>query len=698
MPARKTKTTERARRPARAARQPVAFDPSRPHFGRVEDEKFVAREVDRVLGYLPHPIFGATAFPIRDSGAGKVVLLYKFLEAQCGGVFPIHTQTIGDCESHGWSLAIDLVKATQIQAGAREEFTGQTATEIIYAGSRVEIGKGQCGTQDGSVGAWAAQFAHDYGTLIRAKYPSLDLTTYSGTLAQKLGRPRVGVPDDLEPLAREHPVKTTSLISIYEEARDAIANGYAIAVSSTIGFQMRRDQDGFARPEGKWPHCFPPEVLVDGPRPRPIGTVRTGSIVYGAEGSARTVNEKHERWFEGDLHRVKVQGLPVIPVSDEHPFLVYRPDAAIVGWRRELPALDDDRLSADGRATLAVATARRSGFAYVPAADLVKGDYLCVPKIPAAAPLAPEWPPHERCATLLGRLAPSALLAWWFGLYAADGTAARHHRIGFTLSPGDDIVRCVTGFRALGIEPRVEDYSTYVRIIGDHAALAEAMYSWFGGGEADEKRLPPWLLTWDLAEVLAGYQHGDGGVGKQRGLPFNYVNTTSRALHIQFFRIIATLGHYPMSHTTRPDRPGAFSNAKTGYRIDWRDEPRRKAGRHVGDFYVLPIKSVNGKAYSGPLHNLGVEDVCSYIAGGVAVHNCMCFAGVDDSFRRPGLLCVNSWGPDWISGSTRLDQPAGSFWVDADVVNAMLRMQDSFAPSGYVGYPRQVDKLDYMLI
>lgn len=332
MPSRKTKDPAGpGRRPGRATRRPAAFDPNNPLFGRVEDERFLAREVDRVLGYLPHPIFGAAAYPIRDSGAGKVVLLYKFLEAQCGGRFPVHTQTIGDCEGHGWGLSIDLVKAAQIAAGAAEEFTGETATEVLYAGSRVEIGHGQCGTLDGSVGAWVAQFAHDYGTLVRAKYPSIDLTTYSGDLAQRLGMPRVGVPDDLEPTVREHPVRTTSLISTYEEARDAIANGYAIAVSSTVGFQAKRDRDGFARAEGKWPHC-------------------------------------------------------------------------------------------------------------------------------------------------------------------------------------------------------------------------------------------------------------------------------------------------------------------------------------------------------------------------------MCFGGVDDSSGRPGLLCINSWGPSWISGPTRLDQPAGSFWVDADVVNAMLRMNDSFAPSGYVGYPRQVDKLEYMLI
>ena len=118
--------------------------------------RMVAKEVDRVLGLLPQPLFYAAAYPIKDTGTGKVVLLYKFLSQHCGGKFPIHTQTIGDCVSHGWGMGIDILKAAQIQAGAPETFAGETATEIVYAGSRVEIGDGKCGNQDGSVGAWAA--------------------------------------------------------------------------------------------------------------------------------------------------------------------------------------------------------------------------------------------------------------------------------------------------------------------------------------------------------------------------------------------------------------------------------------------------------------------------------------------------------------------------------------------------------------
>lgn len=74
----------------------------------------------------------------------------------------------------------------------------------------------------------------------------------------------------------------------------------------------------------------------------------------------------------------------------------------------------------------------------------------------------------------------------------------------------------------------------------------------------------------------------------------------------------------------------------------------------------------------------------------------MLFGGYDDEYKRPGALCYNSWGTDWVDGPTRGLQPSGSFWVDADTVDIMLRQGDSFAFSAYKGFPK-VDIPDYIL-
>jgi len=82
------------------------------------------------------------------------------------------------------------------------------------------------------------------------------------------------------------------------------------------------------------------------------------------------------------------------------------------------------------------------------------------------------------------------------------------------------------------------------------------------------------------------------------------------------------------------------------------------------------------------------------VPSGVWNHQ-MCFIGVDDDSRRPGAYCMNSWGP-WVHGKPVDDAPPGGFWVDAEVVDAMFKQRDSFAYSGFPGFPAQ--KLDFSLI
>lgn len=56
---------------------------------------------------------------------------------------------------------------------------------------------------------------------------------------------------------------------------------------------------------------------------------------------------------------------------------------------------------------------------------------------------------------------------------------------------------------------------------------------------------------------------------------------------------------------------------------------------------------------------------------------------------RPGLLIVQSWGPNTPDGPKDLDQPDNSFWAEMDVVDSMVRQGDSFTMSQFEGYPDQ---------
>jgi hypothetical protein len=60
-------------------------------------------------------------------------------------------------------------------------------------------------------------------------------------------------------------------------------------------------------------------------------------------------------------------------------------------------------------------------------------------------------------------------------------------------------------------------------------------------------------------------------------------------------------------------------------------------------------------------------------------YHAMFFIGVADNGRK-GVLCQNSWGEDWVTGSKRFgDEPAGSFWIDAALITKMASQGDCYA-------------------
>ncbi len=225
------------------------------------------REVEKWAAKSQTPSFSISGAPIRGTGRGKSALLYKAYEKVNGApLFPV-TQGIGDCVSHGWAVAIRCTAACEILAGDAEELR-EPSTEAIYSLSRVQVGKGQLGNEDGSVGAWAAEAVQQHGVLPRGVYGEWDVSKYDPAIAKRWGRRGYGLPAALRPEAKPHTIKTVSLITTWEDLCDALYNGYGVAICSNQGFNDKRDKNGFLKAEGVWPHCMPVVGYVDeGPNP-----------------------------------------------------------------------------------------------------------------------------------------------------------------------------------------------------------------------------------------------------------------------------------------------------------------------------------------------------------------------------------------------------------------------------------------------
>jgi len=207
-------------------------------------------DVAEVQGELPIPAFGqapADEIPIED--IPDEMLGWKIFEKATGKPWPVINQgSIGSCVAHGTVNALYYSMVAEIVNGDREEWK-PLSREVIYGGSRIEVGKGRLGRGDGSIGAWASKFCKDWGVVAEEK-----IGEYSVSRCHQYGAS--GVPDEIEKLAKEHPVADVTMVTSFEQACKALASGYGISICSGQGFSMTRDKDGFCSPRGHWAHCM----------------------------------------------------------------------------------------------------------------------------------------------------------------------------------------------------------------------------------------------------------------------------------------------------------------------------------------------------------------------------------------------------------------------------------------------------------
>jgi len=152
-----------------------------------------------------------------------------------------------NCVSHSTRNAVDISRSVEIVNGQQESFLLRGATEGIY-GSRGFAGEGMTCSQ-------AARFVSTQGgILLRKKYPFADFSVYNSSIGSSWGAR--GVPKEVLEEGQKHQVKTTSLITTTEGARDALANGYGLSVCSNVGFESTRDKNGISNAKGTWMHAM----------------------------------------------------------------------------------------------------------------------------------------------------------------------------------------------------------------------------------------------------------------------------------------------------------------------------------------------------------------------------------------------------------------------------------------------------------
>lgn len=192
---------------------------------------------------------------IRKAGANDPVFYWHSEKKVIGKVLSSWDQKqVGSCVGFGNGRATQDTMLNEVASGQPEKWPGaEVCPEIIYGGSRVEIGGGGL-NGDGSVGVWARDWLVNYGVVIRGKYGNLDVTTYSESTCRRLGDQ--GIPADVEAMAKIHPITDGTMVTTADGLWTALGAGYGVPVCSGQGFTTSRNAAGFCTRSGTWNHCM----------------------------------------------------------------------------------------------------------------------------------------------------------------------------------------------------------------------------------------------------------------------------------------------------------------------------------------------------------------------------------------------------------------------------------------------------------
>jgi DNA-cytosine methyltransferase len=223
-------------------------------------------------------------------------------------------------------------------------------------------------------------------------------------------------------------------------------------------------------------------------------------------------------------------------------------------------------------------------------------------------------------------------MCWVLGAWLGDGWTQTNQRSGrpigdrrgevFICGPEPQIREIERRVEAAGYTASLTPERTVWRARIHNRALAHWLDDQFGRGAAF-KRLPPWVLGLPAPmrqALLDGYLFADGSTYKQGWK----ATTVSRALAVGIRLLALSLGWQVRSYRT-PGRghtmiEGRRVRERATYQLVGSRQPRAEIVRDGMRFGL--VRSVRPTGRVEPVYNLEVDDDNSYIADGMAVHNC----------------------------------------------------------------------------
>ena len=212
---------------------PVAID------GPTDDPPFVVDSgwvpnpdaVDEVISQMAVPYFADTAAGKVVQGEPQSMYLWQVHEKATGSPPKVHNQNpVGSCVSFGTSRPCRAVAGQPDHRGRPVRIRVPVRRSGVR---RPPVSRSAAGGFAGTgASARGGQVRQRVGGLPRGTYEAdgktYDLTTYDPGRCRDWGR--AGVPDQLEPETRKFPAGDAAMVTTWDEAKKALAQGYGIAI------------------------------------------------------------------------------------------------------------------------------------------------------------------------------------------------------------------------------------------------------------------------------------------------------------------------------------------------------------------------------------------------------------------------------------------------------------------------------------
>jgi len=377
--------------------------------------------------------------------------------------------------------------------------------------------------------------------------------------------------------------------------------------------------------------CFPagtPVNVAEGIKA--IEDVQVGDEVWTHDGNYRRVTEQLGRRYSGTLCTVKARMRPALTTTGKHPFWIER----------------------DGKRD------------WVHARDLAAGDLLLEAiHTEDKAPEPFRWSYETAYVTREQCLTPEPDLMRLIGYWLAEGSVTKglKGKSGYTENKyfgykvefafhdkeqdyADDVIALMQRyFGTKGCQRTVRD--SHGITLAFKSRRAYEFFGQFFGCGAHSKHLSDWMAAWPLAltaEMVRGYWRGDGSDSFQG---FSLYSTSAAMLE-QMRRILLKAGVLCSSW----ERPIAEHHEATLNALSIYGDNAEKFAALVGERYVSRshrqyarisddgryacypvVRNDKAEVSDFIVYNIEVEEDHSYHAGGVAVHNCWCEPGKDNT-------------------------------------------------------------------